>query len=391
MGIFSKTKEKEVLTLAFDIGSASVGGVLFYAEKNKIPKILYSVRRQFPLIEQVDFQKLLSMVVTTLNTITVDVMKSGLGNPERIVCVLSSSWYISQTRTIHLEKNTPFVFNSKIAENLVEKEIAMFEEEYISKYAESGGKFQPLEVKTIKTMLNGYETSNPMGQKIKDLEMTIFVSLGIEQVLNQIRGALNTHFPHTEIKFSTFTMVTFAVVRDMYVHQDNFLLIDIAGEVTDIAMVKNNILRESVSFPMGRNFVIRNLATEFGYTLDEAKSCLSLYKDGHSSEGSLSKIEPAMKKMRIEWLNKFQTSLANLSNDISIPATIFLAVDKEYATFFSDIIKTEQFNQYTLTASKFQIILLDAKALHGSASFKDEVTRDQFLILEAIYINRFLN
>ena len=36
----------------------------------------------------------------------------GIGSPSKISCVLSSSWYASQTRTIKLEKNTPFLFTS---------------------------------------------------------------------------------------------------------------------------------------------------------------------------------------------------------------------------------------------------------------------------------------
>jgi hypothetical protein len=154
-------------------------------------------------------------------------------------------------------------------------------------------------------------------------------------------------------------------------------------------MAKKNILRESVSYPLGRNFILRSLAESQRCSINEAEATLSLYKDGHASNDFGAKLAPIMKKISGEWLSKFQTSLANLSNDISIPATIFLAVDKEYADFFSEIIKTEQFNQYTLTESKFQIILLGTESLHGAALFEESVVRDPFMIIESIYINRF--
>ena len=83
--------------------------------------------------------------------------------------------------------------------------------------------------------------------------------------------------------------------------------------------------------------------------------------------------------------------MANLSNDISIPATIFITIDKKFADFFAEIIKNEQFNQYTLTESKFKIIFLNTEALHGTAVFENDVIRDPFLIIDTIYINRFLN
>ena len=82
--------------------------------------------------------------------------------------------------------------------------------------------------------------------------------------------------------------------------------------------------------------------------------------------------------------------LVNLSNDISIPSTIFLTVDQDLASFFTETIKSEQFNQYTLTESKFEVIFLSTEMLHDIAVFKDLVIREPFLIIDSVYINRFL-
>ena len=146
-----------------------------------------------------------------------------------------------------------------------------------------------------------------------------------------------------------------------------------------------------MSYPMGRNFIVRGLALALGSSLDEAKSLFFLYKDGHADDKVKEKIGPIINDLKTQWLKKFQSSLANLSHDISVPATIFITIDQEVADFFADIIKTEQFNQYTLTESKFQVIFLNTERLHGAALFEDEVVRDTFLIIDAIYINRFLH
>ena len=65
-------------------------------------------------------------------------------------------------------------------------------------------------------------------------------------------------------------------------------------------------------------------------------------------------------------------------------------IDKDFADFFSQTIKTEQFSQYTLTESKFEVIILNTQKLHGVAMFEDNVIREPFLIIDSIYINRFL-
>jgi len=389
MGIFGKGKDKEELALVFDIGSSSVAGALFYMQKSGVPKIIFSIREPIKLENQINFEKFLNLTIKSLDVIVNKICMQKLGAPKKIFCVLSSPWYASQTRIIKLEKNTSFIFNSKLADSLTQKEITLFEEEHLKKYLNNKEKIRPIELKNMKTLLNGYATPNPLNQKTKELEMTLFLSMSPEEVLSKIEESIGKHFYRGNIKFSSFAMASFSVARDMFVHQENFLLVDIGGEVTDISMVKKDILRTSISFPMGRNYMIRGVASALGCTLDEAKSYISLYKDEHMAKPNEKKFGPVVGKLKTEWLKKFQESLVNLSNDISIPATIFITVDQDFVQFFTELIKTEQFNQYTLTEAKFRIIFLGTQALHGIAIFQENIIRDSFLIIESIYINRF--
>ena len=390
VSFFSRPKRIDELALVFDIGSSSVGGAIFLTRPKAPPKIICSFREPILAEKKLSFDRFFALTLKSLDTVALEILKMGRGAPARIFCVLSSPWYISQPRTIRLEKNTPFVFNSKLADGLIQKEIALFREEHAQMNQGSEEKWKPIEFKNLKTVLNGYPTANPYNQKTKELEMTMFISMSPEAVLKKIEETIAKHFHFKEIRFSSFVIASFAVVRDMFVHQEEFLLIDIGGEVTDISLVKENTLGQSISFPLGPNFLLRSLAEETGCTLSEAASIISLYKDGHAESGSLKKLDPMMNKLKTRWLSKFQESLANLSSDISIPSTIFIAVDKEFASFFREIIQSEQFNQYTLTQSKFQIIFLDAGVFHNAAFFNEEAVRDPFLIIEAIYINRFL-
>ena len=390
MSIFFGHKEKDELMLVFHIGSSSVGGALFLAQKSGIPKIIFSTREPIPIEEQVEIDRFLFLTIQSLEIVAKKILTAGKGAPKRIFCVLSSSLYDSQTRIISYKKNTPFVFNAKLADSLIQKEIKIFEEEHLARYTNVGGGIRTIELKNIKTMLNGYETSKPLDQKAKELEMIIFISMSGEQVLNKIENTIGKYFHANPIKFSSFAMAFFTAVRDVYKKQENFLLVDIGGEVTDISMTKRNILRESISFPLGRNFLTRGVASGLGCTLNEANSFISLFKDGHAEKSVAKKLASIMKQLQTEWLLKFQESLANLSHDISIPSTIYIAIDKDLADFFSETIKTEQFSQYTLAESKFEVIFLSTELLHGIAMFEEPVIREQFLIIDSIYVNRFL-
>lgn len=390
MGIFSRNKKRDKLALVFDIKSSHVGGALFLVPKSGVPKIIFSVREPIVIEKSIEADRFLSLALKSLDIVASRIYASGLGAPEEIFCILSSLLYVSQTRIIELKKNAPFVFTSKLADGLIEKEISLFEAEHLEKYLRAGAPVKLIELKNIKTMLNGYETPDPINQKAKELDMTIFISMGGEDILKKIEETIKKHFHAKRITFSSLALSSFAVIRDIYSKKENFLLINIGGEVTDISMIKNNILRESISFPCGINFMIRGVASLFPCSLGEAESYISLFKDGHAADSVAKTLAPIINKLKMEWLRQFQDSLSNLSNDISVPADIYLTVDKEMASFFSETIKTEQFNQYTLTASKFEVTSLDPEIFHGLVAFQENVVHDTFLIIDSIFISRFL-
>ncbi|MFA6523941.1 MAG: hypothetical protein WC264_01190 [Candidatus Paceibacterota bacterium] len=388
MGIFSKDKKKKDLTLIFDIGSSSVGGALCYIENSGTPKIIYSIREPISIQNEVSFDTLLSSIMKSLDIVANKICTMGFGKPDKIFCFLSSLLYGSQTRTIKLEKNNSFIFTLKIADSLIKKEISLFEEERLIKHIHSNEQIRPIELKNMKTMLNGYAVDKPLDKKIKEIEMNVFISMSSDEILKKIEYTIGKYFNPKDIKFSSFLMAFFTVIRDMFAYHESFLLVDIDGEITDISIIKNDVLCESISFPNGLNFITRGVANFLNLSLDEAKSLISLYKDDYMEEQIKKKFDPVINKLKEEWLKKFQESLFNISNNISIPLNIFLISDKDFLDFFTKIIKTEEFNQYALTQSKFKITSLNTKELHGIATFKENIYRDPFLTIESIYINR---
>ena len=383
-------KKKEELVLSLHIGSAAVGGALVRLDNSGIPKLIFSAIEPIPIEEKLNTERFFLKTIKSLEVVAGKIHKSGLGAPERIFCVLGSPWYASQTRAIQLKKNTPFVFTERIADDLIQKEIKLMSEEHSLKYGTKENAIRAIELKNIKTTLNGYDTEEPLYKKTREVEMTMFISLSGEKTLRKIEEAIRKSFQFEQIKFSSFAMASFTVVRDLYPEQESFLLVDIGGEVTEIFMVKKNVLHDSISYPLGRNFFIRNVALGLGCTLSESRSLISLWKDGHAEEKVAAKIGSTLDKLRTEWLDRFQKSLASLSADIAIPSRVYITADPAFAGLFAETIKAEQFSQYTLAESKFEITTIGPELLHNLAAFEEAAARDSFLILDSVYISRFL-
>jgi cell division ATPase FtsA len=389
MRFFSKLKEKTNLALVFDISSSSVGAALFVTRKENGPQIVFSVREPIKLEQNIDFDKFLSSTMNSLEIVVNKISKSGVGAPSSFFCILSSPWYSSQIRNISFKKNTPFIFTSKIADELINKEISIFEEENL-KNKEKIENVSTIELKNMRTMLNGYIVNSPLNKKTKEIDMALFISVSPTSVLTSIENIIDKHFHQKNVKFSSFTLASFTVARDMFIHQDNFTIVDIGGETTELSLVKKDALYSSASFPIGYNFFIRELSLALKCSTEEARSYLSIYKDNHASDELESKLRPIIEKLKLDWLNKFQESLVFLSNDISVSSNIFMTTDEELSAFFAQTIKNEQFNQYAFTESKFRVVYLGTQMLHGIAEYKKDVKHDSFIIIESIYINNFL-
>ena len=122
MGIFwgNKNKDKEKLALVFDFGSSSVGGALFWTQKSGVPRMVFSTREQIVLEKNINPDRFLFLAIKSLEIVANRIYSMKLGAPETVFCVLSSSWYVSQTRIIKLEKNAPFVFTAELADSLIQ-------------------------------------------------------------------------------------------------------------------------------------------------------------------------------------------------------------------------------------------------------------------------------
>ncbi len=389
MSAMAKGKKKnEELCLIFDITSASVGGALFYTKnsikskmtRGELNRTIFSVREPITFSREIDYDKFLSLTLKSLEIVAGKICNARLGAPDKIFCTLFSPWYASQTRTVNFTLGKSFTFTAKLADSLIQKEIKLFEEEVMG-YLSDKNDIRLIELKNMQVSLDGKMNNNPLGKRAKELSMTIFISMSQEQVLNKIKETIGRHFHVQKMKFISFAMASFSVTRDIFTKQKDFLLVDVSGEVTDISLVNNDILVDSISFPLGQNYFIREIARVFNCTLDEAKLYLSLYKDKHMLNAMGRKFEPVIDKLKMNWQKSFKKSLENFSNNSIDTNTIFLTIDKNLADFFSEIMKND---------SKFKVIILGTQTLHGNVSFEENIARDNFLTLESIYINKIL-
>ena len=141
----------------------------------------------------------------------------------------------------------------------------------------------------------------------------------------------------------------------------------------------------TVSFPRGRNFLLRKLSAGLNRSIDESIALCALYKEEDKVEASVrDACTGILKEAKDEWLDFFQKALFTNSAELTVPDTVMLSVGTDIAPWFVETIRREEFHQHALTEKEFKVIVLEASVFHESLRFAETAGRNPFIMIDAL-------
>ena len=368
--------------LLVDIGSAKVTTSIALFEKN-VTTILAIESTDIVILSDLTYERFEKEMQKALLGSLNKILKYASAPLDFIQVCLASPWYDSQVRTAKVSRLAPFVVSKTVLDDMVKRELKAFEEEEVKKKAVAGDSVRSIESQTIRVRLNGYETHEPIGLSAKELELTMFLSIASERTIKSVEDVIHRVY-NAPIKFSTFLSMTYLVARDFFPHKEDYMLVDVGGEVADISFVKQNGLQQAFSFPYGKNFILRRLSLGLGRTIEEAQTLWTLHVEGKTTGEVAESCQRILSAARLEWQESFQKALYSASRDLSVPDTILLTIDDDVAFWFSDAIKNEQFHQNTLLGKEFRIFFMNSTLFKDALAFAPKVERNSSVMIEAI-------
>lgn len=386
-------KKGQHFIIVFDIGSASIGGAFVSIDSTRQPEVIFTIRRNIPFQEKLNFQRFLDSMIKTLEEMFETMQKSGGGvRVDQAFCILASPWYASQTRLVHYKQEKPFKITEKGLNKIIEREINLFRESKL--FARSKvGDIPPeiMESKNIQMKLNGYEARNPYGKSVSELEIALYISMIPSNIFTSINDSIINFWHVPPVQFSSFAFTAFDTIRDIFVDETSFLFIDISGEVTDISLAKNNVLLESISFPAGKNALIRAIVKNMHASPAAAISEMNMYLEAESTLDHGRQIEEILTKEIMEWKIFFEDALSQFATEFPIPRTIFYTADENVAEWFEDAIKNADFSRFSPEDGKFAVRSLGNAFLSKFIKVLEPDFQDPFLAIETIFANKFTN
>src|SRR3989344_5671271 len=203
---FFKSKVSTTNILLFDIGSSSVNGFLIGAVPGKNPEILYSARSNLRLMDASSDKNPWRSVRGAMEEIVKNTKNAVKGaKPGRILAILSSQWFSSETRGAEVQRNLPFVITEKMLDDVIDGEAQIFISKKERDLSLSKNELCLIESDPLAIRLNGYLVDDARGKKAEKLELALYVSaafnMEIEDAASYLRANTNGEISPNQKQF----------------------------------------------------------------------------------------------------------------------------------------------------------------------------------------------
>jgi hypothetical protein len=390
---------KEEVVAVFDIGNGSIGGSLVRITAGQPPSILYAHREPIAYMPHVTSGRLLDLMLKLLTKVAAHMRKDGIPEARKLVghlpfnqayCVFSSPWYVSQTHVLKVQKEQAFTVTPDFIDTLVQKEQEQFQESLREgKYEKVFGEdVQLFEKKIIHTRLNGYEVQEPVGKRVREVEVTFFSSFISKKILSSVESALAQIFHFRSMSYSSFALASWNAVRDIYPGASDFLFVDITTEVTDMALTIDGVLTETISFPLGRATLIRQIVEALLIPPEVALSFLDMYHKGTLEKKFADKVTQLLETALQKWHESFVQSLKNLQKFYVLPNKIYSTVDPDVEFYFTKALAEPVPKELNVPGDAFVAVIMNTEAIRQYIHHVPTAASDSFISIESIFVNK---
>lgn len=335
-----------------DIGSASVGGALARVAPNRHPTIYYSVR--IP-IELRDHRAADEDMLEALNSVGAMLIRQGApalrkatgsGSVSQVLMSIGSPWQETQIRTQAIAMGHPFTFTKTLLGDTIAQMDGHTHDRVRS------GEF------VIATLLNGYEVANPFGKRANRADLIVLSSTVDKNAALTAHEAVRSLFHTEDIEVTAFAPLSYTVLRDLYPHEKEYLVLSVSGESTDIALVKNGLLVAVTTAAHG----LHHLKSGKPISLREGKG-------------------PAEQ----EWITSLAAALRTLASERALPRTVFLLTEDGVRDYLAKVLDDPALHRLWLSDDPLTIIPSVPQHLAPYVEVGPGVTRDLQLSFLALF------
>lgn len=372
----SKKKKESAVVGIIDIGSARVSGALM----TDWPKVTNEISEAVTWQEMPNWDRFQAGILQSLKLVLKKLATSRHKKPTELFVFLSAPFFIGSTKIIRAKDKNPFEVTPPYLAGLVKKDILSFDRG-------QKGDLLRIENEIMQIKLDGYPVEAPLGQMVRELELAHWQSESHVSLINSFREIIESEFPEIKINYHSFAYASYAVFSELLPDKD-WIFVDTGNELTDVVVIKDGYLAEHLSFPIGKNSLIRTITKSLQTIPTETESILNRYAEGKANNSLKARLEPALVSPAEEWLSNLNESLNRVLETTILPENIYIFGDEPSDKVFADFIKKADFSSVSISRKPFKVYYADkplGQAINQLEGKTSPPIGNNFLLAEALF------
>ncbi len=381
-------KKQPSLSFVFDIRDASISLAVARFEKNKKPEIVLCQNFELKYQDSKDQKKYLSFMLKTLDDAIVSV-KRGLikiGNKENIgkyYFFIGSPWSVSQTKTIKIIKEKLFEINNDVMSKILLGEESIIEKKIEEQTKEPNWKI--LEEKIIQSKLNGYKVDDIFGKKTSNFTIELFVSF----IPYEIKEKITSHIDEEKQKNSCI-LSSYSYLRDLYSDKNDFIYVDIGKLLTDVYVVRDDIIFGIASFPFGEEDIIKMSLSKTNLSKDVFLSYINIGQDNNFDLSSHNNGEDLLKTGIYFWENQLKDSLSKICTEMNIPNNLFIIANGVIPSILIKELFKKSNQKFEIFGSKIDVLIIGENIINNYVLNGKFFANEPYIKMDLIFLYKIL-
>lgn len=334
---FSKTKVRNIAVV--DISTASVGAAFATISGIAPPAIVFSSRfeNQAQGGGTAGMLRALDAVCREMIEKGVPLLKktTGTGGVESITILVGSPRQTSSISVDVIEQDKPFIFSEAMLHAALGKK--------------SG---HGCTTTLIASVLNGYETQQPIGKRTSKAEVVLLSCCLDPEIESFIKRAVRTFSGGVPLRFVSFPNAAHLVLQGLFPHERDFLAFSVGNETTEIAFIKQGHLAGIETAAVGTD-IFAKAAKENG--INTPSGVVDMEKGLIDKEKS-ARLSARLLEGEQIWVHAIKEALLKIASQGALPRVVFLFSDARTLTFFKRLLDSPELHALWLSDEPLSVM-----------------------------------
>lgn len=365
------SKEKRVLAITIDSGTIILSYIALehtpttrHAAATYSQSLMRELVQPFPIRSEESAVHMLESALIALDAALLSIHEK-MDAPDEIFIILASPWTTTQTRHITQQQEIPFTVTHKLLETAIEKDVIAITAHDLEAFAPlaSSGKVIEKNISSIK--LNGYETTSPIGQRTRTLEIMLTISVSSTAVVERFTQAVRRYFASPQIRYHSELSVDSIVARDHIIAPDirSAWVLTVHPGSTDITFVSDSVPIVQRTMPFGTTALLTSIAASLQMTEIEAAHLLKTYADQKLDERTHNKYAQALRTELTAWRKEVERIFDTHVFGVCAPKTAVLIGPEDFLPLLRETIAQSEFLKHICGTTELTLLSAETPAL----------------------------